>query len=146
MYESRKLRKGDSVPLQYILEEAIFQKTGAAKDYTNYFQAQLAPRESEEPLIVNVYEDDGRFTAPECICLFEALNILGNDSDKDLELDLFKDDLSCVVCNKMDVGVRNRLLECSDCHALYHQECHKPPVSEEDVVSSWICSNCKGIR
>ncbi|ENN76420.1 integrator complex subunit 12 isoform X2 [Dendroctonus ponderosae] len=127
MYESRKLRKGDSVPLQYILEEAIFQKTGSAKDYTNYFQTQLAPRESEEPLIVNVYEDDG------------------NDSDKDLELDLFKDDLSCVVCNKMDVGVRNRLLECSDCHALYHQECHKPPVSEEDVVSSWVCSNCKSI-
>lgn len=30
----------------------------------------------------------------------------------------------------MSVGPRNRLVECSDCHMLYHQECHKPPILE----------------
>ncbi|XP_066142247.1 integrator complex subunit 12-like [Euwallacea fornicatus] len=128
LYESRSLRKGDPVPLQYILEEAIFQKTGIVKDYTDFFQNQLPPRESEEPILTNTIYDDK-----------------ANDSDNDLELDLFKDDLSCVVCNKMDVGVRNRLLECRDCHALYHQECHKPVVNEESVMDSWICSNCRGV-
>ncbi|CAG9772667.1 unnamed protein product [Ceutorhynchus assimilis] len=124
MYESRKLRKGDPVPLQYILEEAIFQKTGVVKDYTDFFQSQLPPRENEN---ANIYDDKG------------------NNSDNDLELDLLKDDLSCVICNKMDVGARNRLLECSDCHGLYHQECHNPSVGDEDVMDTWTCSNCRSI-
>lgn len=34
------------------------------------------------------------------------------------------------ICKGMSVGPRNRLVECSDCHMLYHQECHKPPISE----------------
>lgn len=42
----------------------------------------------------------------------------------------------------MDVGARNRLLECSDCHSLYHQECHKPGVTE-DSFENWVCFNCK---
>ncbi|KAL1505235.1 hypothetical protein ABEB36_004843 [Hypothenemus hampei] len=122
LYESRQLRKGDSVPLQHILEDAIFQKTGVVKDYTDIFQSHLLPRESDEPVVAaSIYDE------------------LGDHSDNDLELD----DLSCVVCNKMDVGVRNRLLECRDCHALYHQECHKPAVIEEDVTESWTCSNCR---
>ncbi|XP_050303365.1 integrator complex subunit 12-like [Anthonomus grandis grandis] len=129
LHESRTLKKGDPVPLQYILEEAIFQKTGVVKDYTDFFQSQLPSRESEEPVVpVTIYDDKT------------------NDSDNDLELDLFKDDLSCVICNKMDVGARNRLLECSDCHALYHQECHKPAVIEEDVMDTWTCSNCKSSK
>lgn len=128
LYESRKLKKGDPVPLQYVLEEAIFQKYSVVKDYTDFFQSQLPPRESEEPpTAASIYDDKG------------------NNSDNDLELDLFKDDLSCVVCNKMDVGARNRLLECSDCHALYHQECHRPVVTDEDMLDTWTCSNCKSI-
>ena len=45
----------------------------------------------------------------------------------------------------MEVGVRNQLVECLECHSLYHQECHKPPVSEEDMKdprSAWYCANC----
>lgn len=129
LYDSRKLRKGDPVPLQYVLEEAIFQKYGVVKDFTDFFQSQLPTRESEEPTTTTttLYDDKG------------------NNSDNDLELDLFKDDLSCVICNKMDVGARNRLLECSDCHALYHQECHRPVVTDEDMLDTWTCSNCKSI-
>lgn len=61
LYESRKLRKGDPVPLQYILEDAILQKTGAVKDYTDFFQSQLPSRESDEPSVVSTYDDKGRF-------------------------------------------------------------------------------------
>lgn len=43
----------------------------------------------------------------------------------------------------MDVGARNRLLECSDCHMLYHQECHKPIVTNQDSFDTWVCQNCK---
>lgn len=61
LYESRKLRKGDPVPLQYILEDAILQKTGVVKDYTDFFQSQLPSRESEEPSVVSTYDDKGKF-------------------------------------------------------------------------------------
>ncbi|XP_030756763.1 integrator complex subunit 12-like [Sitophilus oryzae] len=128
MYESRKLKKGDPVPLQYVLEEAIYQKYGVVKDYTDFFQSQLPSREPEET------------SAPASI-----FGDKGNGSDNDLELDLFNDDLMCVICNKMDVGARNRLLECSDCHALYHQECHRPAVADEEMLDTWTCSNCKSI-
>ncbi|XP_076260557.1 uncharacterized protein LOC143196610 [Rhynchophorus ferrugineus] len=129
LYESRKLKKGDPVPLQYILEEAIYQRFSVVKDYTDLFQTLLPSRDSEEgSLPTRVYDDEA------------------NNSDNDLELDLFKDDLMCVICNKMDVGARNRLLECSDCHALYHQECHRPTVTDEDVLDTWTCSNCKSVK
>lgn len=46
----------------------------------------------------------------------------------------------------MDVGARNRLLECSDCHSLYHQECHRPVVSAVEADDIWICQSCKDER
>lgn len=44
-----------------------------------------------------------------------------------------------------DVFPRNRLVECQECHALYHQECHKPPVTDQDVNDPrlvWYCAKC----
>lgn len=46
----------------------------------------------------------------------------------------------------MDVGARNRLLECSDCHSLYHQECHRPVVTALEADDVWICQSCKDER
>lgn len=47
----------------------------------------------------------------------------------------------------MDVAAKNQLLECCKCHALYHQECHTPPVAQEDLDTSlWTCSNCKSLK
>jgi hypothetical protein len=45
----------------------------------------------------------------------------------------------------MDVVARNQLVECIECHSLYHQECHQPPVAEADMNdprSAWYCSDC----
>lgn len=63
----------------------------------------------------------------------------GHDQFKEFE------ELVCVVCRRVDVGSsRNRLAECADCHALYHQECHKPPISETSVnEDGWLCTMCK---
>ncbi|KAG8228548.1 hypothetical protein J437_LFUL017938 [Ladona fulva] len=71
----------------------------------------------------------------------------GSDSDDadDLALEILEEDLMCVVCRGMDVGARNRLVECVECHSLYHQECHKPPIQEahaSDPRRVWTCSAC----
>lgn len=59
----------------------------------------------------------------------------------DDELDLT--DLTCVSCRQMDVSSRNKLVECNECHSLYHQECHVPKIIDlDEQESSWICSFC----
>uniref|UniRef100_A0A6B2EDK6 Integrator complex subunit 12 n=1 Tax=Phlebotomus kandelakii TaxID=1109342 RepID=A0A6B2EDK6_9DIPT len=70
------------------------------------------------------------------------------DEDTIMEDDQLKEleELVCVVCRQVDVSFRNRLVECADCHSLYHQECHKPQISEldaNDQENSWICVLCK---
>ncbi|CAH1153482.1 unnamed protein product [Phaedon cochleariae] len=124
LHGSSTLRRGDPVPLQYVLEEAIKNKYGIVKDYTDLVQSCLKPREEKYTTITHYEESKG------------------SNSDNELELDLLKEDLMCVICNGMDVGARNRLIECTDCHSLYHQECHKPMVTE-DVFENWACFNCK---
>lgn len=66
-------------------------------------------------------------------------------SDDNLALEILEDDLTCVICKGMDVGARNRLVECVDCHSLYHQECHNPPIQDSQIDVPrliWYCSNC----
>ena len=55
--------------------------------------------------------DSGKEDAPE--------TTTGGSTDADdfaLELGL-----ACVVCKKMDVAAGNNLIECQECHNLYHQ-------------------------
>lgn len=45
-------------------------------------------------------------------------------------------------------GDGNRLVECQECHGLYHQECHQPPINEAEIPVNdprlaWYCSDCK---
>lgn len=66
-------------------------------------------------------------------------------ADDTLALEILEADLMCVICKGMDVGARNRLVECAECHSLYHQECHLPHIldSQIDVPRGlWYCSNC----
>ncbi|ALC46721.1 IntS12 [Drosophila busckii] len=56
-------------------------------------------------------------------------------------------DLNCCVCGGMVITANNRLIECSKCGALYHQECHKPPISNEEAADEqqsqiWQCDAC----
>ncbi|KAK3593919.1 hypothetical protein CHS0354_011524 [Potamilus streckersoni] len=70
------------------------------------------------------------------------------DLDKSMDADDFAVGLgiACVVCKQFDVTSTNQLVECQECHSLYHQECHKPPVIEQDVNDPrfvWYCSRCE---
>lgn len=69
----------------------------------------------------------------------EPVEFVEDEHLKELE------DLVCKNCKRMDVSSRNRLVECSDCHSLYHQECHQPPITETDATDqeNWYCSACK---
>jgi integrator complex subunit 12 len=64
----------------------------------------------------------------------------------------------CTVCNvfslinkivddlrQMTVTSGNQLVECQECHNLYHQDCHKPQVTDKDVNDPrlvWYCARC----
>lgn len=122
------LQKREPSYLQLNLEEAVKNKFGITKDYGT--------------LIATTYNrpaEEGRITSH----VIEESKATTSSSDNELELDLFNEDLMCIICNGMDVAARNRLLECSDCHSLYHQECHHPPVNSADADGTWTCQNCK---
>ena len=54
-------------------------------------------------------------------------------------------DLACVVCKQIDYLPGNQLVECQECHSLYHQECHKPPATQQEISdprSIWYCAKC----
>ncbi|KAI4462262.1 nuclear factor-related [Holotrichia oblita] len=127
LHSKDHLRTGDVSPLQKMVEEAIKAKSGKDKDLSGYVTACIKLQTIDEFKNLATIEDSKT----------------ASSSDNELELDLLKEDLMCVICNGMDVGARNRLLECSDCHSLYHQECHRPPVSQQDADNTWVCQNCK---
>merc|ERR1712071_260480 len=54
-------------------------------------------------------------------------------------------DLHCVICTGLDVSPGNQLVECQECHGLYHQECHRPAITDSEVNDPrqvWYCSDC----
>lgn len=66
-------------------------------------------------------------------------------TDDNFALEILEDDLTCVICKGMDVGARNRLVECVECHSLYHQECHTPHIMDAEIDDPrlvWYCSSC----
>lgn len=57
--------------------------------------------------------------------------------------------LSCVVCKRVEQNTGNEIVECQECHSLYHQECHKPSLANENVKDPrfvWYCSTCTNKR
>lgn len=45
----------------------------------------------------------------------------------------------------MTVTLGNQLVECQECHNLYHQDCHKPQVTDKEVNDPrlvWYCARC----
>ncbi|XP_044765957.1 integrator complex subunit 12 [Coccinella septempunctata] len=133
LHSGDSLTKDNAVALQSFLEESIKNKYGIAKDFTHLVSTCIKPecidRVEEYKPMLNIYEDSK-----------------ASNSDNELELDLLKEDLMCVVCDGMDVAAKNQLLECSHCHALYHQDCHEPCVTSQDSFESWVCSTCKDVN
>ncbi|XP_038648641.1 integrator complex subunit 12 [Scyliorhinus canicula] len=66
----------------------------------------------------------------------------GFESAEDFAMEM---GLACVVCRQMTVTSGNQLVECQECHNLYHQDCHKPQVTDKDVNDPrlvWYCARC----
>ena len=92
----------------------------------------LPKTEIEEPVEITKIEDDS-----------EATDIEEESTDAgEFALEM---GLVCVVCKQIDFTHGNQPVECSECHNLYHQECHKPPITERDVSDPrniWYCAKC----
>jgi len=70
---------------------------------------------------------------------------LSDPGSDDEYADLDFNDCSCCVCKNFTQESGNKLMECSSCQNLYHQECHVPPVSNEkasDPRLIWNCDKC----
>ncbi|CAG9785029.1 unnamed protein product [Diatraea saccharalis] len=80
--------------------------------------------------------------SPQQIQIPERENDDGSVMDGELAFDLLEEDLTCAVCRQIAVQAGNRLVECDACHALYHQDCHKPVISDSDMSSGWQCASC----
>ncbi|KAL7637262.1 UNVERIFIED_CONTAM: hypothetical protein RMT77_011974 [Armadillidium vulgare] len=70
-----------------------------------------------------------------------------DESDSDADMNELTSDLgiNCTVCKSFEQTSGNQLVECQECHSLFHQECHKPPVSHQDITDPrlvWYCSKC----
>ncbi|XP_049532276.1 integrator complex subunit 12-like [Anopheles darlingi] len=105
--------------------------SGTIECLVNAPEALTMPPVSSGPIVISTSDLEGE-----------------DDDDVVMEEDKLKEleDLMCVECRRMDVSARNRLVECADCHALYHQECHKPNISEADAndeENAWYCTLCR---
>lgn len=81
------INEGDPIPLQNFLEEAIKNKTGVIKDLTNIVSSCLKQEIADE---FKSSSTSGIGTSYE--------ESKASNSDNELELDLLKEDLMCVVC------------------------------------------------
>lgn len=60
----------------------------------------------------------------------------------DLQMNLEFTDCSCCVCKTFTQESSNKLMECSSCQNLYHQECHSPAVSNQEASDPRLIWNC----
>jgi len=69
----------------------------------------------------------------------------GLSGEGELNMNLEFTDCSCCVCKTFTQELHNKLMECSTCGNLYHQECHSPPVQSgeaSDPRAIWNCYKC----
>ncbi|XP_006559224.1 integrator complex subunit 12 isoform X3 [Apis mellifera] len=150
--------KDSAEQLRALLDEAIKQKYGPSKMLSNVLHKKYM---MEEPVLSDHSSSSKKSKSSSSSSSKHSSKSSKNNSpvnlptrdtppdiiqtDNTLALEILEDDLTCVICKGMDVGARNRLVECLECHSLYHQECHVPHIldSQIDVPGLvWYCSNC----
>ncbi|XP_026285303.2 integrator complex subunit 12 [Frankliniella occidentalis] len=130
--------------MRAMLDEALKQKYGTHKTLTSILPKKLMV---EEPLT------NDNMTSPsqsptENIDDPESEESTNSPENELNELNILEEDLLCVVCRQMMQSDGNRLVECQECHGLYHQECHQPPINEAEIPVNdprlaWYCATCK---
>ncbi|EFN82926.1 integrator complex subunit 12 [Harpegnathos saltator] len=150
--------KDSAEQLRALLDEAIKQKYGPSKMLLNVLHKKYM---MEEPVLSDHSSSSSSKKSKSSSSSKHSSKSSKNSSpvnlptrdtppdilqtDDTLAMEILNDDLTCVICKGMDVGARNRLVECLECHSLYHQECHVPHIldSQIDVPRQvWYCSNC----
>ncbi|XP_017082894.1 integrator complex subunit 12 [Drosophila eugracilis] len=149
-----------SIELRILLEEALKSRYGPEKSLTNNMTPRMLEDEANFP---------GRAATPpqQPINPDEIINLTNSpDKEPSDSVDTIADsddglsavgivntgdtgdfgDLNCCVCGEMVFTATNRLIECSKCGAMYHQECHKPPITKEEAADdqeqTWQCDTC----
>ncbi|KAF0773759.1 integrator complex subunit 12 [Aphis craccivora] len=84
---------------------------------------------------------------PPTITLEQAKSdpVINIDSDSESETEKVEP-YSCCTCNESYVLMGNSLVECLECHSMYHQNCHNPPIIDinlNDPRIVWYCINCR---
>ncbi|KAM3962298.1 integrator complex subunit 12 [Aphomia sociella] len=136
--------------LRLTLDDFIRQTYGSAKTLGNVLPKKYLNEEKMEATRSKLKTDKSSSSktipipqqSPQQIQIPERENDDGSVMDGELAFDLLEEDLTCVVCRQIAVQAGNRLVECDACHALYHQDCHKPVISDDDMVSGWQCASC----
>lgn len=110
---------------------------------------------------------------PPTITLEQAKSdpVINLDSDSDMETDniesypccacKYAKDINCFILKRSsiqfslprfffyresNVNAGNSLVECLECHSMYHQNCHSPPITDinlNDPRIVWYCRNCR---
>ncbi|VVC88457.1 unnamed protein product [Leptidea sinapis] len=117
---------GNVLPKKYINEEKMTSPS-RSKHKSDKSSAKTIPVPQQSPQQIQIPERE---------------NDDGSVMDGELAFDFLQEDLTCVVCRQIAVQAGNRLVECDACHSLYHQDCHKPVISDNDMSSGWQCATC----
>ncbi|XP_011495105.1 PREDICTED: integrator complex subunit 12-like [Ceratosolen solmsi marchali] len=143
----------DSVEqLRGLLDEAIKQKYGASKMLSNTLHKKYT---LEEPVLSDQSSTSSKRSKSSNSSKHSKSSknnspVTIQDTPPDLlqsddNLADILEDVACVICKGMDVGAKNRLVECVKCGSLYHQECHTPHILDSQVDThpvEWYCCNC----
>ncbi|XP_028399901.1 integrator complex subunit 12-like [Dendronephthya gigantea] len=78
--------------------------------------------------------------------LLDDLDVESHESSPDHEMSPDLSVSKCIICSSGKSGIPgNQLVECHECHELYHQNCHKPRITDQsidDLRHVWYCRNC----
>ncbi|KAJ8732002.1 hypothetical protein PYW08_014732 [Mythimna loreyi] len=118
---------GNVLPKKYLAEEKLESPRSKHKVDKSSSKTTTVPMPQQSPQQLQIPERE---------------NDDGSVMDGDLSLDLLEEDLTCAVCRQISVQAGNRLVECDACRALYHQDCHKPVISDNDITPGWQCASC----
>lgn len=106
---------------------------------TPVLSTNLSSQRHDGPLIVAMPDSSSSNSGTENPS--DSALVIDNQHLEDLE------NLVCVVCRRINTSAKNRLIECTKCNSLYHQECHVPQISDSELgdgqESSWCCAACK---
>lgn len=120
----------------------IITTTSANLTTTTMLTTVVSDNQQDIPVIISLPDTsgDGSIAAVDDNAIDNNM-LLDNQHLGDLE------DLVCVVCRRIDLSAKNRLIECTKCNSLYHQECHVPQITDSDLSngqeSKWYCNTCK---